>query len=70
MDNQEYLVYSLLGTKTRRILRRSKTRSGEDFQYEPRGDLLVRLSTQTGLSMAQCRQVLIDIWKKSIRNPI
>lgn len=47
----ELILYPKLGTCSRRAIRRSKTRYGRPYEYRPRGNLLRRLSHETGLSL-------------------
>lgn len=56
-------LWTLLGTNTRRAIGRKRGRFGHPYTYTPRGDLLERLSEQTGLSRQQVYQQLLDIRK-------
>ncbi|MBD2040186.1 hypothetical protein [Microcoleus sp. FACHB-672] len=44
-------LYSRLSTRSRRAISR-RTWHGRPYDYRPRGDLLVRLSKETGLSIS------------------
>lgn len=47
------ILYPLLSTCSKRALLRSKKRYGNPYRYSPRGTLLQRLSTETGMSMTE-----------------
>jgi hypothetical protein len=49
----ELVLYYRLGTKSKRALVRQKTSWGNLYTYRPRGDLLQRLSQETGMTVAQ-----------------
>jgi hypothetical protein len=49
----ELVLYYRLGTKSKRALARQKTSWGNLYTYRPRGDLLERLSRETGLSIKE-----------------
>ncbi|WP_373534661.1 hypothetical protein [Microcoleus sp.] len=52
------IVYPLLGTTSRRAMVREKSKFGRPYVYRPRGDLLARLSVETGMSKdAVLRQI-------------
>ncbi len=54
----EIIIYPLLGTTSRRAMVREKSRFGHAYVYKPRGELLVRLSVDTGMSKdAVLRQI-------------
>lgn len=43
-------LYFMLGTKSRRAITKQTGKFGRNYNYRPRGDLLERLSDQTGKS--------------------
>jgi hypothetical protein len=49
----DLILYSRLQTKSRRALLKVRGRFGRPYFYRPRGDLLQRLSRETGLSIEQ-----------------
>jgi len=51
-------LYHRLCTRSRRAFKKTKSRWGRSYQYRPRGDLLERLSRETGLSLWDVRQKL------------
>jgi hypothetical protein len=54
----DIIIYSLLGTTSRRAMVREKCRFGRPYVYRPRGDLLDRLSAETGMTKnAVLRQI-------------
>jgi hypothetical protein len=54
----DIIIYPLLGTTSRRAMVREKSRFGRLYVYRPRGNLLDRLSTETGMSKnAVLRQI-------------
>lgn len=60
-------LYYLLGTCSRRAIKKTKTSFGNEYRYRPRGDVLKRLSEQTGKSVEEVynqlqreRQYLLD----------
>jgi hypothetical protein len=54
----DIIIYPLLGTTSRRAMVREKSRFGRPYVYRPRGNLLDRLSTETGMSKnAVLRQI-------------
>jgi len=44
------IIYPLLGTTSRRAMVREKSKFGRAYVYRPRGNLLDRLSVDTGMS--------------------
>jgi hypothetical protein len=44
----ELELYFRLGTSSKRAMLKTKGRFGRDYVYRPRGDLLKRLSSETG----------------------
>ncbi|MBW4514173.1 MAG: hypothetical protein KME11_03100 [Timaviella obliquedivisa GSE-PSE-MK23-08B] len=61
-------LWTLLGTNTRRAIKRRRSRFGRSYTYNPRGDLLQRLSEETGQSREQVYQQLLDIRQDLLRN--
>jgi len=54
----DLVIYPLLGTTSRRAMVREKSRFGRPYIYRPRGNLLDRLSAETGMSKeAVLRQI-------------
>ncbi len=54
----DIVIYPLLGTTSRRAMVREKSRFGRPYVYRPRGNLLDRLSAETGMSKeAVLRQI-------------
>ena len=54
----DIVIYPLLGTTSRRAMVREKSRFGRPYVYCPRGNLLDRLSAETGMSKdAVLRQI-------------
>jgi len=49
----ELKLYPMLGTDSKRALVRRFKKFGHPYHYSPRGDLLERLSRQTGMTMEQ-----------------
>jgi hypothetical protein len=47
----ELILYHKLSTRSRRALLKTKGRGGKQYCYSPRGDLLERLSRETGMSV-------------------
>lgn len=52
-------LYYRLQTKSRRAIRKTKKRRGRTYQYNPRIDLLKRLSEETGMSVSKVRNQLL-----------
>lgn len=44
----ELRLYSMLSTRSKRAIVKTKKRYGRPYHYSPRGDLLERLARQTG----------------------
>jgi len=63
------ICYPLLGTRSKRALTREKSSYGADYHYRPRGNLLQRLSRETGLSPEDCYQQLLKERAYLLRNP-
>jgi len=51
-------LYFRLGTFSKRAMLKTKARFGRDYVYRPRGDLLKRLSSETGRSIEDVYQQL------------
>jgi hypothetical protein len=49
----DLIIYPLLGTTSRRAMLKAKSRFGRTYAYRPRGNLLNRLSQQTGMPVEQ-----------------
>lgn len=47
---QGLVLYLKLCTRSRRAMQKTKKRGGRPYVYNPRGDLLTRLSEETGMS--------------------
>lgn len=52
-------LYYRLQTKSRRAIHKTKKRFGRRYQYNPRIDLLKRLSEETGMSVINVRNQLL-----------
>lgn len=52
------ILYPLLQTKSRKALLKTSKRFGHSYHYNPRGDLLERLSRQTGMTVEQVHDQL------------
>jgi len=53
-----FVIYPLLGTTSRRAMVREKSRFGRSYIYSPRGNLLDRLCSETGMTKnAVLRQI-------------
>lgn len=46
----DLICYPLLGTRSRRALKREKTNFGHRYHYNPRGNLLSRLAQDLGMT--------------------
>jgi hypothetical protein len=49
----DIVIYPLLGTTSRRAMLKEKSRFGRPYTYRPRGNLLVRLSKETGMPVEE-----------------
>lgn len=56
----ELLLYPKLGTPSRRAMRKAKTHYGRPYEYRPRGNLIRRLSHETGLTPTQVWDRLME----------
>lgn len=54
LQNMELILYPMLGTRSQRAILRERGKWGHNYSYAPRGDLLQRLSKQTGMSIEEC----------------
>lgn len=54
----ELELYKRLSTRSRRAMKREKGKCGKIYRYQPRWNLLQRLSEETGLSTEQVYQQL------------
>lgn len=52
-------LYSRLSTRSKRALTKTRGRWGHEYDYRPRGDLLVRLAQETGMSIEQVYNQLL-----------
>jgi hypothetical protein len=52
------ILYSKLGTDSKKALTRKSGRWGKPYNYRPRGHLLERLARETGLTLNQVRSQL------------
>lgn len=55
------ILYSKLGTDSKKALARKNSRWGKPYNYKPRGTLLARLATETGMTI---NQVLTQLQKE------
>jgi hypothetical protein len=54
----DIVIYPLLGTTSRRAMLKEKSRFGRSYTYRPRGNLLIRLSKETGMPVEKyCRKL-------------
>jgi hypothetical protein len=54
----ELILYPRLSTRSKKALVKTKKRFGRTYHYSPRGDLLERLSQETGMTIEQvCQQL-------------
>lgn len=56
----DFLLYDRLSTCSKRALRRIKGRGGRPYQYRPRGNLLQRLASETGMTVSAVYLQLMD----------
>lgn len=61
MTTQQAKLYSCLGTTSRRALIKTKKRNGSPYYYNPRGDLLERLSRELGVGIEDVYLRLQDL---------
>jgi len=61
MTDRQVKIYKSLSTCSRRAIKRKKTRGGKSYYYNPRGDLLERLSRDFGLSIEAVYLELLDM---------
>ena len=52
------ILYSKLGTDSKKALSRKTGKWGNPYLYRPRGSLLERLAKETGMSVSQVRSQL------------
>lgn len=55
----DIILYPRLSTRSKRALLKTKGRFGKPYFYAPRGTLLQRLSSETGMSLEQVSQQLM-----------
>lgn len=53
-------LYHRLCTRSRRAFKKTKGRWGRQYIYRPRGDLLNRLASETGMSLWDVREKLYE----------
>lgn len=53
-------LYPKLSTRSRRAMMRVRKFNGKPYYYSPRGNLLERLSEETGLNIDQCYHQLME----------
>jgi len=56
--NMDLILYSRLGTDSKKALTKKNGRWGKPYIYRPRGRLLERLARETGLTIYQVREKL------------
>lgn len=61
------ILFPLLSTRSQRAILREKKRYGHPYKYNPRGDLLERLSEQTGMTKEECYSQLVKERKFLLR---
>lgn len=64
----ELILYPLLRGNARKAILRTAKRFGHSYQYEPRGNLLQRLSRETGMSLEEVRTQLVKEQEYLIKN--
>ena len=57
--SMEIILYSRLSTRSKRALLKTKKSFGKTYYYSPRGNLLQRLSQETGMSPEQVASQLV-----------
>jgi transposase len=55
----EIILYYRLSTRSRRALLKTKKSWGRPYYYSPRGNLLERLSRETGMNLEEVYQQLM-----------
>lgn len=55
----ELELYFKLQTKSKRAILKTKGKFGRDYVYNPRGDLLIRLSSETGKPIEEVHRQLL-----------
>ena len=58
--SSDFLLYPKLSTCSKRAIRRAKRRNGMPYNYVPHGNLIRRLSRETGLSIDDVYSRLIE----------
>ena len=61
LNEIHHKIWITLSTRSRRALRREKKGWGRKYFYEPRGDLLQRISKEFNCSLEDARQYLLEI---------
>ncbi|MBD2090376.1 hypothetical protein H6F67_10970 [Microcoleus sp. FACHB-1515] len=64
----ELRLWPLLGTCSRRAILRRTKKFGHPYTYKPRGDLIIRLSRQTGLTYAEVFSQLLREREELLRD--
>lgn len=65
----DMIIYPLLGTTSRRAMVRETAKFGQPYTYRPRGNLLERLSLETGMSKESVLRQIQRERQKLIGNP-
>jgi hypothetical protein len=63
----EFPLYRRLSTRSRRAIVRTNKRYGHPYTYNPRGNLLRRLSRETGMTLEQVYSQLMRERSELIR---
>jgi predicted amidohydrolase len=61
-------LYYRLCSRSRKAFKKTKKRWGRNYQYRPRGDLLQRLSQETGLSLWEVNEKLKEERREYLEN--
>lgn len=62
------MLYQKLSSRSRRAMKRTRDRHGRPYEYRPRGNLLDRLSRETGLSLSAVYDQLMKERRELLRN--
>lgn len=54
----EIFLYQQISTRSRRAIRRERTRFGTPYTYNPRGNMMSRLAKQNSMTIEQVYQQL------------
>lgn len=63
-----FVLYPRLSTRSRRALGKSRRRNGKPYVYRPRGNLLRRLSQETGMSLEEVFSQLLTERARLLRD--